>query len=183
MQRYKLFLKQSENIFKTYKKNLCSSSKKKYRFYDSAPIRSKRHLKSYRKNSSSVSDLGEKMCIIIREHNRTSMRNRMIFFLATSLLATTAMQAQDVISLHGRVTAKGKGVPYTTLQLQGTSIGVACNDNGDYEMKLPVNCKSDTIIIRSIRQRVWLPVSIGQPQDHCRSSTEKRQHSSQSAGD
>ncbi len=78
------------------------------------------------------------------------MRNRMIFFLATSLLATTAMQAQDVISLRGRVTSKGKGVPYTTLQLQGTSIGVACNDNGDYEMKLPVNCKSDTIIIRSI---------------------------------
>ncbi len=78
------------------------------------------------------------------------MKHKKLYFLALMLLTTAAMQAQDMIVLRGRVTAKGKGVPYATLQLQGTSTGVSCNDNGDYELKLPADCQDDTIIVRSM---------------------------------
>ena len=54
------------------------------------------------------------------------------------------------VVLHGRVTSSGHGVPYATLQLQGTSIGVSCNDEGHYELKVPEGHESDTVVVRSM---------------------------------
>lgn len=78
------------------------------------------------------------------------MRRKLEYLLVTLLLLPTAAWTQEVIALHGRVTAEGKGVPYATIQLQGTSVGVSCNDNGDYDLKLPPGHESDTLVIRSV---------------------------------
>ncbi len=78
------------------------------------------------------------------------MRRKLEYLLVTLLLLPTAVWTQEVIALHGRVTAEGKGVPYATIQLQGTSVGVSCNDNGDYDLKLPPGHESDTLVIRSV---------------------------------
>ena len=52
--------------------------------------------------------------------------------------------------LRGRVTADGHAVPYATLQLLGTSIGVSCNDEGHYELKVPAGHEADTVAVRSV---------------------------------
>ena len=76
--------------------------------------------------------------------------------LITLLLLPTLIWAQEVgvadsmLLLRGRVTAKGKGIPYATLQLKGTSKGVSCNDAGEYELKIPARYKNDTILVRAI---------------------------------
>lgn len=76
--------------------------------------------------------------------------------LITLLLLPTLMWAQEIgvadsmLLLRGRVTAKGKGIPYATLQLKGTSKGVSCNDAGEYELKIPAHHKNDTILVRAI---------------------------------
>jgi len=74
----------------------------------------------------------------------------MTYLLMVVLLWPVAARTQEVVTLHGRVTAKSGGVPYATLQLQGTSIGVSCNDNGDYELKVPPEHEQDTVVIRSV---------------------------------
>ena len=62
--------------------------------------------------------------------------------------------------LKGRVTAGGRGVPYATVQLLGTSIGVSCNDAGEYTLKLPAGHEGDTVLVRSVGyESVRLPVS------------------------
>lgn len=67
------------------------------------------------------------------------------------LLLPAALLAQDTsLTLNGWVTCEGKGVPYATLQLLGTSTGVACNNSGEYELKVPPGHEQDTIVIRSI---------------------------------
>lgn len=67
------------------------------------------------------------------------------------LSATAALGQQDsLLLLRGRVLCKGRPVPYATLQLQGTSIGVSCNDAGDYELRLAKRHKQDTVIVRSL---------------------------------
>lgn len=60
--------------------------------------------------------------------------------------------AQDdtLLVMHGRVTCEGRGVPYATLQLAGSSVGVSCNDAGEYEMKIPVGYEADTVVVRSV---------------------------------
>ena len=52
--------------------------------------------------------------------------------------------------MKGRVTSGGKGVPYATLQLMGTSVGVSCNDAGEYELKVPAGHETDTVVVRSV---------------------------------
>ena len=62
-----------------------------------------------------------------------------------------ALGLQDeAIVLRGRVTSGGRGVPYATLQLAGSSVGVSCNDAGEYEMKVPAGCEGDTVVVRSV---------------------------------
>ena len=62
------------------------------------------------------------------------MKRRLTSLLAILLLLPATTWTQEVIALHGRVTAEGRGVPYATILLQGTSVGVSCNDNGDYDL-------------------------------------------------
>ena len=59
-------------------------------------------------------------------------------------------QGDSVVVMHGRVTCQGRAVPYATLQLAGTSIGVACNDNGEYTLKVPFWHEDDTVVVRSV---------------------------------
>lgn len=70
------------------------------------------------------------------------------------MLFPALMWAQDeVVVLKGRVTSGREGVPYATVQLMGTSIGVSCNDNGEYTLKVPAGHDDDTIQVRSIGYR------------------------------
>ena len=41
-------------------------------------------------------------------------------------------------------------MPYATLQLLGTSVGVSCNDNGEYELKVPPDSEADSVLVRSV---------------------------------
>lgn len=62
--------------------------------------------------------------------------------------------------LKGRVTSGGNSVPYATLQLVGTSIGVSCNDVGEYTLKVPAGHEGDTVLVRSMGyESVRLPVA------------------------
>lgn len=59
-------------------------------------------------------------------------------------------QEGEVFVMKGRVTGKGRPVPYATLQIQGTSVGVSCNDAGEYELRLPRGREQDSVIVRSM---------------------------------
>lgn len=59
--------------------------------------------------------------------------------------------------LRGRVECRGAAVPYASLQLQGTSIGVASNDAGEFELKLPAGTEIDTVVVRSVG---YVPVKV-----------------------
>lgn len=54
------------------------------------------------------------------------------------------------IVLRGKVSSGRQVVPYATLQLQGTSVGTACNDAGEYELKVAVGHEADTVLVRSL---------------------------------
>ena len=86
------------------------------------------------------------------------------------MLLPALLWAQDgMLTLRGRVTSCGHGVPYATLQLLGTSIGVSCNDAGEYELKLPAGHEHDTVLVRSVGyESVLLPVSALQRHSHVR---------------
>lgn len=73
-----------------------------------------------------------------------------------------ALWAQDgILVLKGRVTAGGHGVPYATVQLIGTAIGVSCNDDGEYTLKVPETHRADSVLVRSMGyESVRLPISI-----------------------
>lgn len=71
-----------------------------------------------------------------------------ILLLCFLPLATLAQEAALVI--EGRIMYGRQGVPYATLQLMGTSIGVACNDNGEYTLKIPAGHENDTVLVRSV---------------------------------
>lgn len=77
------------------------------------------------------------------------MRHSLYIFLFL-MLGTTALAQNDVRVIVGRVTCGGKGIPYATIQLKGTSLGVSCNDDGKYELKVPAGHEADTVIIRSV---------------------------------
>ena len=78
------------------------------------------------------------------------MRPKMLFLLAAILLLPLVAWTQEPVMLRGRVTSKGGGVSYATLQLKGTSIGTSCNDAGEYELRLSSGHELDTVIIRSM---------------------------------
>ncbi len=77
------------------------------------------------------------------------------------MLLPALVWAQDeTVVLKGRVTSGGNGVPYATLQLVGSSIGVSCNDDGEYTLKLPADHENDTVLVRSMGfVSLRLPVS------------------------
>ena len=76
---------------------------------------------------------------------------------------------EEVVPLRGRVTSGGQGVPYATLQIEGTSIGVSCNDAGEYTLKVPVGHENDTVVIRSVGYgHVRLSVADLQRRSHVR---------------
>lgn len=41
-------------------------------------------------------------------------------------------------------------MPYATLQVVGTSMGVSCNDAGEYVLRLPLGSEGDTVVVRSV---------------------------------
>ena len=74
-----------------------------------------------------------------------------ISVLALFLAFGTAAAGQEAVTvLTGRVTCGGRAVPYATLQLKGTSVGVACNDDGEYRLKVPAGHEEDTVVVRSV---------------------------------
>lgn len=78
-------------------------------------------------------------------------------------------QQEEVLLLHGRVTGNGHGVPYATLQLEGTSIGVSCNDVGEYTLKVPAGHEDDTVLVRSMGyESARLTVATLQRHNHVR---------------
>lgn len=83
------------------------------------------------------------------------------------LFPTVLWAQQEMIVLQGRVTSGGKGIPYATLQLVGTSIGVSCNDDGEYTLKFPIGHEGDTVLVRSVGyESVRLPVALLQRHPH-----------------
>lgn len=85
---------------------------------------------------------------------------RRIVVILLLLLPATLWAQGEMLVLKGRVTAAGRGVPYATVQLVGTSIGVSCNDDGEYTLKLPAGHEGDTVLVRSVGyESVRLPVA------------------------
>lgn len=85
------------------------------------------------------------------------------------LLPAVLWAQEDVVVLKGRVTSGGQGVPYATLQLAGTSIGVSCNDDGEYTLKIPPGHEGDTVLVRSMGyESVRVPVAMLQRHSHVR---------------
>lgn len=78
------------------------------------------------------------------------MMRKVILILILLSAPTLLMGQTDYIYLKGAVKCKGKGVPYASLQLKGTSIGVSCNDAGEYLFKVPQAHADDTVEIRSV---------------------------------
>lgn len=78
------------------------------------------------------------------------MKSKKHIFVLALMFPMATLWSQEVIALHGRVTSKGRGVPYATLQLQGTSVGVSCNDAGDYEFKIRPGHEHDTVVVHSV---------------------------------
>ncbi|MBR1550291.1 MAG: carboxypeptidase-like regulatory domain-containing protein [Bacteroidales bacterium] len=72
------------------------------------------------------------------------------FILLLLLAMAGAVSAQEVLVLKGRVVDGREGVPYATLQLTGSTIGVCCNDQGDYELKVPMEHRGDSVLVRSV---------------------------------
>ncbi len=76
---------------------------------------------------------------------------KMRLIVVILMLLPAVLRAQEgVVTLKGRVTSGGRGVPYATLQLLGSSIGVSCNDDGEYTLKVPVGHEDDTVLVRSM---------------------------------
>ena len=59
-------------------------------------------------------------------------------------------QEDSLLVLKGKVVSESRGVPYATLQLQGTSIGVCCNDAGEFELKVPASHRNSCVLVRSV---------------------------------
>lgn len=78
---------------------------------------------------------------------------RAVLVAALMFCCLQASGQQDVTVLSGRVTNGGRAVPYATLQLKGTSVGVACNDDGEYRLKVPAGHEEDTVVVRSVGYR------------------------------
>ena len=73
------------------------------------------------------------------------------FLIVAMMLCAVAVQGQrGCVSIVGRVVSEGHGVPYATLQVEGTSIGVVCNDEGRYEMRVPDTYAGDSVVLRSV---------------------------------
>lgn len=75
---------------------------------------------------------------------------RRVFIEMLLLVATGMVSAQEVLVLKGRVVDGRSGVPYATLQLGNGTIGVCCNDQGDYELKVPPDHIADSVLVRSV---------------------------------
>ena len=82
-------------------------------------------------------------------YKRTMIRKALILLLLLLATAGTAL-AQEVLVLKGRVVDGRNGVPYATLQLGNSTIGVCCNDQGDYELKVPAGHEGDSVLVRSV---------------------------------
>lgn len=78
------------------------------------------------------------------------MKRRSLSFVLLLVALSGAMKAQEVLVLKGRVVDGRNGVPYATLQLAGGTIGVCCNDQGDYELKVPPEHFGDSVLVRSV---------------------------------
>ncbi|MBO7101082.1 MAG: carboxypeptidase-like regulatory domain-containing protein [Bacteroidales bacterium] len=78
------------------------------------------------------------------------MIRRGIGLLLLLLTIAGTASAQEVLVLKGRVMDGHNGVPYATLQLGNSMIGVCCNDQGDYELKVPAEHLGDSILVRSV---------------------------------
>lgn len=73
-----------------------------------------------------------------------------MFIILFMVLSVSTEAQTNYISLSGRVTCGSKGVPYATLQLAGTSVGVSCNETGEYELRVPQGTEEDTVVVRCV---------------------------------
>lgn len=72
----------------------------------------------------------------------------LLFILIVSSVSAGAQNRWIV--MKGKVLDGREAVSYASLQLQGTSVGTACNDAGEYELKVPTGSEGDTVIVRSV---------------------------------
>ena len=95
------------------------------------------------------------------------MRRYIVILLM--LLPVVGLAQEECLTVKGRVTSGGHGVPYATLQLVGTSIGVSCNDGGEYTLKVPAGHAGDTVLVRSVGyENARLPLAVLQRNGHVR---------------
>ena len=73
-----------------------------------------------------------------------------ILLLMMMSAAEIHCQQDSLLVLSGRVLCSGRPVPYAALQLQGSSVGVHCNDAGEYLLKIPQGRERDTVTVRSL---------------------------------
>lgn len=78
------------------------------------------------------------------------VRKILILLLLIVPVAGWSQEEGAMVVMEGRVVCGRRGVPYATLQLKGTSIGVACNDNGEFTLKVPAGYEDDTLTVRSV---------------------------------
>ena len=75
---------------------------------------------------------------------------RLLLIILILLLGCVAEAQNDFIAISGFVTSGSKGVPYATLQLKGSGVGVSCNDEGEYELRVVPGSEGDTVVVRSV---------------------------------
>lgn len=91
-------------------------------------------------------------CFKIELHTTTMIRRIHIAVLLIMLLAAAHVRGQqdNLMVVRGRVLSDGNPVPYATMQLMGTSVGVTCNSAGEYELRLDKRHSRDTLTVRSL---------------------------------
>ena len=62
----------------------------------------------------------------------------LVFTIAVMAMSALPSVANN-LKLYGKVTARGEGaVPFATIGVEGGKFGTYANDNGDYELELPL---------------------------------------------
>ncbi|HLT54266.1 MAG TPA: carboxypeptidase-like regulatory domain-containing protein, partial [Flavobacteriaceae bacterium] len=56
-------------------------------------------------------------------------------YIVLLILCCCSLQAQEKMSISGKVTSNGEALPYVNIYLKGTTKGAVTNENGDYTIK------------------------------------------------
>src|SRR3954465_2296498 len=83
------------------------------------------------------------------------MRKNKALLLLVSLLLQIGAIAQELKHISGTVTdaTTGKPLPYTTVGLKKSLVGVVTNEQGEFDLYLPDNSESDTLLVNAFGYR------------------------------